>query len=71
MAGDVEVADTEGEVHRVDVFEGFWKRRQVRQHEDEDQGGDTCLADLRAATDAGRNHRTGFSRSASLRLPSR
>ena len=60
---DVEVADTEGEVDRVDVLERRRQERQVREREDERQRGQRLrLAAL---------HDTGRRRSASFRLPRR
>ena len=61
MQGNVEIADPEGKVHRVDVFERRGNEREVRQADDEGERGQR----------AGRGHETGRSRSASLRLPRR
>ena len=40
MRGDVEVADAEREIDRVDVFEGRREERQVREREDQRQRGE-------------------------------
>ncbi len=61
MGGDVEVADAEREVDRVDVFERWREERDMREREDQRQRGQR----------ARRGHDTGRRRSASFRLPRR
>lgn len=63
MLRNLEVADAEGEIDRVDVFERGRKRDEVRQ---EDDG-----CDRSGERPGGGGVQTGFSRSAALRLPSR
>ena len=60
MACDVEVANAESEVDRIDVFESLRKKWRMRQEERERQRREGTAA-----------HRTGVRRSASFRLPSR
>jgi hypothetical protein len=63
MLSNLEVADAEREIDRVDVFERWGKRDEVRQ---EDDG-----CDRSGERPGGRGAQRGFSRSAALRLPSR
>ena len=60
MIGDVEIANAESEVHRVNVFESRDNEWSVCERECKREDGER-----------GPNHWTGRSRSASLRLPSR
>ena len=61
MLRDIEVADAQREVHRVDVFEGCRDERQVGEANGQGERGDR----------ARRRHETGRKRSASFRLPRR
>ena len=61
MGGDVEVAEAQREIDRVDVFERGGHERHVAQADDQ----------RKSRQRAGRGHDTGRRRSASLRLPNR
>ncbi len=61
MGRDVEVADTEREIHRVDVFERGREEGNMRERENQRQ---RCQCALRT-------HDTGRRRSASFKLPRR
>jgi hypothetical protein len=63
MARDVEVADAEREVDRIDVVERARQRREMRDEEDRREQPDDVAG--------GVGDQTGRSRSASLRLPRR
>ena len=54
MGGDVEVADAEREIHRVDVFERGREERHMREREDQRQRGQRALRTSRHGAQAQR-----------------